>query len=60
MAPHSQKDLIVGEWDRPYSREKAAYPLEYLKQKKFWPSVTRLDDGECSTLRRCETSRLEC
>lgn len=45
MAPHSQKDLIVGEWDRPYSREKAAYPLEYLKQKKFWPTVTRLDDG---------------
>ncbi|ORY14263.1 glycine dehydrogenase-like protein [Clohesyomyces aquaticus] len=45
MAPHSQKDLIIGEWDRPYSREKAAYPLPYLKEKKFWPSVTRLDDA---------------
>lgn len=45
MAPHSQRDLIVGEWDRPYSREKAAYPLEWLKEKKFWPSVTRLDDA---------------
>tara|TARA_R110002003_G_scaffold39_7_gene2446 strand:- start:6631 stop:9798 length:3168 start_codon:yes stop_codon:yes gene_type:complete len=45
MAPHSQLDLITGEWDRPYAREAAAYPLPYLKDKKFWPSVTRLDDG---------------
>lgn len=45
-SPHSQKDLIVGEWDRPYTREQAAYPLPYLKEKKFWPSVTRLDDGK--------------
>ena len=46
MAPHSTKDLLVGEWDRSYSREKAAYPLPWLKEKKFWPSVTRLDDGQ--------------
>lgn len=46
MAPHSQLDLITGQWDRSYSREKAAYPLKYLKDKKFWPSVTRLDDGK--------------
>jgi glycine dehydrogenase len=45
MSPHSQMDLITTEWDRPYTREKAAYPLSYLKEKKFWPSVTRLDDG---------------
>jgi glycine dehydrogenase len=49
MAPHTQKDLIVGEWDRPYTREQAAYPLPWLKEKKFWPSVTRLDDGNIST-----------
>lgn len=48
MAPHTQKDLLLGEWDRPYSREKAAYPLPWLKEKKFWPSVTRLDDGMSS------------
>lgn len=46
MAPHTQKDLIVGEWDRPYTREQAAYPLSWLKEKKFWPTVTRLDDGK--------------
>jgi len=45
MSPHTQKDLIVGEWDRPYTREQAAYPVPWLKEKKFWPSVTRLDDG---------------
>ena len=47
MAPHSLKDLLVGEkWERSYTREQAAYPLPYLKEKKFWPSVTRLDDGK--------------
>lgn len=46
MSPHTMKDLIVGSWDRPYEREKAAYPVPWLKEKKFWPSVTRLDDGK--------------
>ncbi|MCJ1412729.1 glycine decarboxylase subunit P [Ptychographa xylographoides] len=46
MAPHTQKDLLVGDqWGRSYSRETAAYPLSWLKEKKFWPSVTRLDDA---------------
>ena len=46
MAPHSMKDLLVGDkWDRSYTRENAAYPLPWLKEKKFWPTVTRLDDG---------------
>ncbi len=48
MAPHSLKDLLAGdeEWERSYSRQQAAYPLPWLMAKKFWPSVTRLDDGE--------------
>ncbi|KAK2734713.1 glycine decarboxylase subunit P [Myotisia sp. PD_48] len=45
LAPHTQRDLLTTEWDRPYSRENAAYPLPYLLEKKFWPSVTRVDDG---------------
>jgi len=46
MAPHTMKDLIVSDWrSRSYGREKAAYPLPWLKEKKFWPSVTRLDDA---------------
>ncbi|EQL01150.1 Glycine cleavage system P protein [Ophiocordyceps sinensis CO18] len=47
-APHSQADLILGDgdgkWNRPYTREQAAYPLSYLREKKFWPTVTRVDD----------------
>jgi len=38
------KDLLSSEWARPYTREEAAYPLSWLREKKFWPSVTRLDD----------------
>ena len=53
MAPHTMRDLLEGEkWDRSYSRENAAYPLPWLKEKKFWPSVTRLDDGKLPTLTR--------
>jgi glycine dehydrogenase len=48
MAPHSMKDLLRDDWDRSYTRETAAYPLPYLKEKKFWPSVTRLDDSTLS------------
>ena len=31
---------------RPYSRERAAYPLPWLREKKLWPSVSRIDDGK--------------
>jgi glycine dehydrogenase len=54
MAPHSLRDLLSDEsWDRSYTRETAAYPLPYLKEKKFWPSVTRLDDGKFLLLFCC-------
>lgn len=50
MAPHPLADIIDGDgdgaWNRPYSREKAAFPLPWLREKKFWPSVARVDDGE--------------
>ncbi|KAL1607196.1 glycine decarboxylase subunit P [Nothophoma quercina] len=58
-APHSQQDLIVGNWDRSYSREDAAYPLAYLKEKKFWPSVTRLDDAYGDTNLFCTCAPME-
>lgn len=60
MAPHTQQDLITSEWDRPYSREKAAYPLPWLKQKKFWPSVTRLDDAYGDTNLFCRYVHMSC
>jgi glycine dehydrogenase len=44
-APHTMK-LATGEtWDLPYSREKAVYPLPYIVENKFWPSVGRIDNA---------------
>lgn len=42
-APHTQADFI-GEWSRPYSREQAVFPLPWVAENKFWPSVNRIDD----------------
>ena len=44
-APHTQRMIISGTWDRPYSREKAIFPLDYIRFNKFWPSVSRVDDA---------------
>ena len=42
-APHTAQ-VVLGEWNRGYSREEAAYPLAYIRENKFWPSVSRIDD----------------
>jgi glycine dehydrogenase len=44
-APHTAKRLIASEWNHPYSREKAAYALPWLKENKFWVSVARADNA---------------
>lgn len=44
-APHTLAMLTAETWELPYSREKAAYPLEYVSENKFWPSVRRVDDA---------------
>jgi glycine dehydrogenase len=44
-APHTGEVVTSDHWTYPYSREKAAYPLPYLKLNKFWPSVSRIDDA---------------
>jgi glycine dehydrogenase len=43
-APHTQFVVCSDEWKKPYSRELAAFPLDYVKQNKFWPSVSRVND----------------
>ena len=43
-APHSMKKLTADEWKHSYSREKAAYPLAWVRQHKFWPPVGRVDN----------------
>ena len=44
-APHTTQEVSADKWDHPYSREQAAYPLPYLKENKFWPSVGRVDNA---------------
>ena len=44
-APHTMNMLTSDEWLLPYTREIAAFPLEYVRDNKFWPSVRRVDDA---------------
>lgn len=55
-APHTQSAVLVGDWDRPYSREKAVFPLAYVKANKFWPTVSRIDSayGDRNLVCACE------
>ena len=55
-APHTQSAVLLGDWDRPYSREKAVFPLSYVKANKFWPTVSRIDSayGDRNLVCACE------
>lgn len=44
-APHTSKLVVSDSWNKPYSREKAAYPLTWVRDNKFWPSVGRVDNA---------------
>lgn len=44
-APHTLAMITADEWDFPYSRQEAAFPMEHIRENKFWPSVRRVDDA---------------
>lgn len=44
-APHTLAMITANDWNFPYTREQAAYPLEYIAENKFWPSVRRVDEA---------------
>jgi glycine dehydrogenase len=44
-APHTLAMLTTDTWNFPYTREQAAFPLDYIAENKFWPSVRRVDDA---------------
>lgn len=44
-APHTAEDVVDEGWDRPYSRELAAFPVERLRRGKYWPPVSRIDQA---------------
>ena len=43
-APHTAAAVAASEWSHPYSREQAAFPLPWVRERKFWPSIGRIDN----------------
>ena len=43
-APHTARQIASGNWDRPYTREQAAFPAPWTHEHKFWPTVARIDN----------------
>ncbi|KAF8274146.1 glycine dehydrogenase [Lactarius quietus] len=60
-APHPMSVIALPEeeWNRPYSRQKAAYPLPWLRERKFWPTVSRVDDAYGDTNLICDCPSVE-
>jgi len=58
-APHTAAVVTADEWDRPYSRQTAAYPLPYLKVSKFWPSVGRVNESQGDRTLICSCPPIE-
>ena len=44
-SPHAEYEVVANEWNHTYSREKAAYPAEWVRENKFWLPVCRVDNG---------------
>lgn len=55
-APHTATVIMAHDWTRPYSREKAAFPLNWVRNSKFWPTVSRIDSahGDRNLVCTCE------
>ena len=56
-APHTADSVVADDWKHAYTREQAAYPLPYLRQHKFWPSVGRVDNvhGDRNLVCTCDS-----
>ncbi len=55
-APHTQFVITANDWNHAYSRQEAAFPLAYVKENKFWPSVSRVNNtyGDRNLICTCE------
>ena len=55
-APHTQLVICADEWTKPYSRTMAAFPLPYVKENKFWPAISRVNNtyGDRNLICTCE------
>ncbi len=55
-APHTQQVICADEWKHPYPRSQAAFPLAYVRENKFWPSIARVNNtyGDRNLMCTCE------
>lgn len=58
-SPHTLAMLTSNDWSFPYTREQAAFPLDYLSENKFWPSVRRVDDAYGDRNLNCSCAPIE-
>ncbi|MFQ3296434.1 MAG: glycine dehydrogenase [Polaribacter sp.] len=58
-APHTQEMLTADDWTLPYTRKQAAFPLAYIADNKFWPTVRRVDDAYGDRNLICSCSPIE-
>ncbi|MFC2086621.1 aminomethyl-transferring glycine dehydrogenase [Bacteroidota bacterium] len=58
-APHTSEMVTTEQWSHSYSRQRAAFPLAWIKENKFWPSVARLQDAYGDRNLMCSCSGLE-
>lgn len=56
LAPHTQQDVADEDWNRTYSRREAVFPLPYVEERKFWPTVNRVNNsvGDRNLICTCE------
>lgn len=59
MAPHTAYEMASDEWAHSYSRQSAAYPLNWIKEHKFWPYVSKIDNGYGDRNLVCSCASLE-
>ena len=54
-APHPEYEVVANNWEHSYTREKAAYPIESVRENKFWINVARVDNtlGDRKLLPTC-------
>ncbi len=45
QAPHTVETMTASKWERSYTREQAAFPLPWIRESKFWPAVSRIDEA---------------
>jgi glycine dehydrogenase len=58
-APHTALETTSDEWNHPYTRKLAAYPLTWIEDNKFWPAVGRLDDAFGDRNLQCSCAAIE-